>query len=274
MVITGAGSGVGRAMALAWARRGCRVGVSDYKAESARETLELVEAAGGSGLTCCCDVRSEEDVEAMAAFFFERWGRVDILVNNAGVIDAGTVGDVLMEDWRRVMETCFWGAVHGCHAFIPGMKKQGSGHVVNIASIAGIISFPEAAPYNTSKAAVVSLSETLRSELAPFGIGVTVVCPSVFQTNLLDGMTVTDEWEDAFIHNAFANSRMGADGVAERVLKAVDSNRLFVFPQGAAKLGRAVARICPRYFYTLIAVVYRSRLRKPAFMWMAKRGLT
>ncbi|MFH1150680.1 MAG: SDR family NAD(P)-dependent oxidoreductase [Actinomycetota bacterium] len=274
VVITGAGSGIGRAMALTWADRGCTVGVSDYNAEGAARTVELIESAGGSADSFCCDVRSEEDLEAMAAHFFERWGRVDVLVNNAGVIDAGTVGEVAMEDWRRVMGTCFWGAVHGCHAFIPRMKRQGGGHIVNVASIAGIISLPEAAPYNTAKAAVVSLSETLRSELAPHRIGVTVVCPSILQTNLLEGMTVTDEWENDFIRSAFANSRMGADRIAEKVVAAVDSNRLFVFPQSAAKLARALMRLCPRTFYALLALLYRSRLRRPAFMWLARRGLT
>ena len=274
VVITGAGSGLGRAMALAWADRGFFVGVSDRDGRSAFETAELIGARGGSAGTFRCDVRHEEDLRAMAAHFYDRWERVDVLVNNAGIICTGRASEVSMEDWVRVMDTCFWGAVHGCRAFIPLMKEQGGGHIVNIASVAGVFSLPGAAPYNTAKAAVVSLSETLRSELAPHRIGVTVACPSILATNLLDSMTATDDWEREFLECAFTNQGMGADRVAARIIAAVDSNRLFAFPQGAARFARALTRLCPRVLYSLLATLYRSRWRKPVFMWLARHGLT
>ncbi len=155
--------------------------------EGAGETLRMVEQAGGSGEIYELDVRVLIDWEAMADHFFRSWGGVDVLVNNAGVVSVGPVGEVPIEDWEWIFSINFWGMVYGCHTFIPHMKEQGSGHIVNVASANGLMCLLEMAPYNTTKAAVIALSETLRSEL-PAGIGVTVVCPMFFNTHLLDGM--------------------------------------------------------------------------------------
>ena len=116
VVVTGAGSGVGRAMAMAWAREGFKVGVSDIDMEGAGETLEMVMRAGGSGETFRCDVQDPGEVQAMAAHFFDSWGKVGILVNNAGVADVGIVGDISLENWKRTIDTSLWGTIYGCHA--------------------------------------------------------------------------------------------------------------------------------------------------------------
>jgi NAD(P)-dependent dehydrogenase (short-subunit alcohol dehydrogenase family) len=271
-VITGAASGFGRALALAMARRGCRIGIVDIDTDGAGETLRMVEQAGGSGEVYELDVRVLIDWEAMADHFFRTWGGVDVLVNNAGVVSVGPVGEVPMEDWEWIFSINFWGMVYGCHTFIPHMKKQGSGHIVNVASANGLMCLLEMAPYNTTKAAVIALSETLRSEL-PAGIGVTAVCPMFFNTHLLDGMRYTDKfWSDA-THIAFDNARMTADEVAASVVKAVEKRKLYVVPQATGKVFWMIKRMNPGLFHGSLGLLNRTGIGRGVFVWLAKMGL-
>ena len=182
VVITGAASGLGRALALAWAREGWKIGIADIDTDGAAQTLTMVEQAGGTGEIFRCNVRNLEEIEAMADHFFASWGSVGVIVNNAGVADVGCVGDIHIENWERMLDTSLWGVIYGCHAFIPRMKEQGGGYIVNTSSAAGLICLPHMAPYNVAKAGVISLSETLKCELSSSGIGVTVICPTFFNT--------------------------------------------------------------------------------------------
>ena len=195
-VITGAASGIGRALAVAWARRGWKIGIADIDVEGAERTLGMVEQVGGMGDIFKCDVSNLDDVQAMADHFFAAWGKVDILVNNAGIAVMGFVGEVPLKEWQRVMDINLWGVIYGCHAFVPRMREQGGGNIVNLASSAGVVSMSEMGPYNTTKASVISLSETLRTELASDGIGVTVVCPMFIDTDILKTASYTTEWEE------------------------------------------------------------------------------
>ena len=175
--ITGAGSGLGRALSLELAKQGWRILVADIQEERAQETLHLVTQAGGSGEAFCCDVTAKNQVAAMADKVFREWGGVDLLINNAGVSMAGFVGRSPLENWQWIVDIDLWGVIYGCHYFIPQMKKMGVGHIVNIASNAGISSLPEMAAYNVAKAGVISLSETLRSELAPYNMALLQYAP-------------------------------------------------------------------------------------------------
>jgi NAD(P)-dependent dehydrogenase (short-subunit alcohol dehydrogenase family) len=271
-VITGAASGFGRALALALARKGCRIGIVDIDLEGSGETLRMVEQAGGSGEIYELDVRVHIDWEAMADHFFRSWGGVDVLVNNAGVVSVGPVGDVPIEDWEWIFSINFWGMVYGCHTFIPRMKEQGSGHIVNVASANGLMCLLEMAPYNTTKAAVIALSETLRSEL-PAGIGVTAVCPMFFNTHLLDGMRYTDKfWSDA-TRTAFEHARMSADEVAEAVVKAVEKRKLYVVPQVTGKVFWMIKRASPGLFHGSLGLLNRTGIGRSVFVWLARKGL-
>jgi short-subunit dehydrogenase len=129
------------------------------------------------------------------------------------------------------------------------------------------------APYNVAKAGTISLSETLRSELAPHDIGVTVVCPSFFNTNLLDDMTCTDEWERDFARATFESAGMTADEIAGKVVRAVERNKLYVMPQPSAKFLWLVKRIAPGGLFSLLSYLNRSGRRDSIFMSMAKKGL-
>ena len=273
VVITGAASGLGRAMALVLARKGCRIGIADIDTDGAGETLGMVERAGGSGEVYELDVSQPGKVEAMADHFFASWGGVDLLVNNAGVVVTGYVGDIPLEDWEWLFGVNFWGMLYGCHSFIPRMKKQGGGYILNVASEGGIIFLPWMAPYNTSKAGIVSLSMTLKAELATEGIGVTVVCPAFFNTHLLDNMRYEDEFETEFAHATFEHARMTADEVAEAAIRAVEKGKLFCVPQPSAKIGWALERLNPGLFQAGLATLIRQPWGKPLFMWMAGKGL-
>ncbi len=273
-VVTGAASGFGRDIAIALGRKGSRVLVADLDMKEAAITSTMVEQAGGAGEVYRCDVTRVEEVQAMADHVFAAWGGLDLLVNNAGVAAAGVVGNMPIEDWHWLMNINLWGMVYGCHAFIPRMKQSQRGHIINVASLAGIVSLPEMACYNVSKAAVISLSETLRGELAPFGIGVSVVCPSFFNTNLLRDMRYCDEFQCTFAHAAFDNARMTSEDVAGLVLKAWEKNRLYVLPQASAKMQWFFKRLSPANYYENFARLNKSDMFRRFVLVMARLGLT
>jgi NAD(P)-dependent dehydrogenase (short-subunit alcohol dehydrogenase family) len=272
-VITGAGSGLGRAMALTLAREGFKVGAADIDLEGARETVEMVRRAGSEGEAIRCDVRSLEEVQAMADHFFDAWGEVGIIANNAGVADVGYVGDIPLHCWQRIMETSLWGVIYGCHAFLPRMKASGAGHVINTGSAAGFMNLPEMAPYNIVKAGVISLSETLRVELTPFKVGVTVLCPSFITTNLDKTATVTDPWQGELVTALFENAKVTPEEISEAMLKAVKRNRLYVVPQFTPRWGWRLKRLNPGAFTAGFAAAYNTTFGKPVAMFFARRGM-
>jgi NAD(P)-dependent dehydrogenase (short-subunit alcohol dehydrogenase family) len=273
-VVTGAASGLGRDICIALARNGFRVLVADVNTKEADVTLTMVEQAGGSGEVCHCDVTRVEEVQKMAEHVFSSWGGLDLLVNNAGVAASGVVGDMPIEDWHWLMDINLWGMVYGCHAFIPQMKLGRRGHIVNVASAAGIVSFPEMACYNVSKAAVISLTETLKGELAPFGIGVSVVCPTFFNTNLLRDMRFCDEFQCTFANAAFDNAKMTSEDIAALTVKAYEKNRLYVVPQASAKMQWFFKRLSPARYYESFAMLNRSAMLRRLVLMMARLGLT
>jgi len=273
VVITGAASGLGRSLALVLARKGCRIGIADINMDGAEETLKMVKGGGGDGETFKLDVSKPEEVEAMAAHFFETWGSVDLLVNNAGVAVTGFVGDIPLEDWEWIIGINFWGMLYGCHYFIPRMKAQGGGHILNVASAAGLLCMMEMAPYNTAKAGIISLSETLKWELAPDNIGVTVLCPMFFDTHLLDEMRFTDDFEHEFARTTFDHARMTSGEVAEAAVKAVEKGRLYCLPQTTGKFFWVIKRISPSFFSGLMAFVNQHPMARPLYLWLARKGL-
>jgi short-subunit dehydrogenase len=163
--------------------------------------------------------------------------------------------------------------VYGCHSFIPRMRAQGSGYILNVASAAGLLSMMEMAPYNTSKAAVISLSETLKAELAPHRIGVTVLCPMFFKTNLLDSMTYTDEFEKNLAHVGFDHARMTAGQVAEAAIRAVEKGKLYCVTQLSGRMHWIQKRISPSLYFAQMALLNRLGWARPLFLWMGRHGL-
>jgi NAD(P)-dependent dehydrogenase (short-subunit alcohol dehydrogenase family) len=273
-VVTGAASGIGRAYSLALARRGWKVGLADIDLPKAEQTLELVCNAGGSGEVYRCDVADVAQVEAMADHFFSQWGKIGLLFNNAGVIVLGQVGDIDPAEWQRQVSINLMGVVYGCHAFVPRMKEQGGGHILNTASVAGILSPKLMAPYNVTKAAVISLSETLKWELAPWGIGVTAVCPSFLGTGLWgETSSTTDDWIWDWNVLCMTRARIDAGEVAERAIQAAARNRLYVLTQPFTRYLWRLKRAAPGVFFATFALMNKLRIDKPLLNVLAKLGL-
>ncbi|XXX78696.1 SDR family NAD(P)-dependent oxidoreductase [Sorangium sp. So ce134] len=229
-VITGAASGLGRALAVELAGRQAKLLLADLNEEGSRETARLVAGAGGEAHAVRCDVSRSEDVAALVGEADRALGGVDLVVNNAGVCAGGPVGEVSLEDWAWVMGVNLWGVVHGCHAFAPRFKAQRSGHFLNVASAAGFIAVPGLAPYCVTKAGVVALSETLRIELAPHGVGVTVLCPTFFKTQIVESGRGFDETMRKDAEKLMGRKGVQADFVARRAIEAVDAGRLYAVP--------------------------------------------
>lgn len=259
-VITGAGSGLGRAFALELAAGKGVLLLSDIDAKGLEETARLARERGATDVvTTSCDVRRAGDVEALAKLADERFGGVDVVVNNAGVGVAGPVGDVPLEDWQWVVDVNLWGVIHGCHVFVPRLKRQRSGYLINIASAAGLISTPEMAPYNVTKAAVVALSETLAAELRGTGVNVTVVCPTFFETKIMDSGRFTGAPDaDRLARAMMKRSRVQADGVAKAALRSAKKGELYCVPMADGRAMWRMKRLAPE--------------RMPAVMGLGKKA--
>jgi NAD(P)-dependent dehydrogenase (short-subunit alcohol dehydrogenase family) len=272
-VITGAGSGLGRELALLLAGRGFRVGIADVNPKGARQTLNLVEDAGGYGEMFVCDVTVPEQMLEMADYFFGAWGGVDLLICSAGVAAGGTTGDIPLEDWRWLMEVNFWGTLHACHAFIPRLRAQGGGYIINIASAAGMVCLPEMSSYNASKAAVIALSESIKSELAPHGVGVTVACPSFFGSPFGNNLRYTDPYQLEFCEAAFGCASLDSREVAEQVLAAADRGRMYLSPHFTVNSLLWLKRLSPSAFREALAWLYKKGIGRPFLLWAARHGL-
>jgi NAD(P)-dependent dehydrogenase (short-subunit alcohol dehydrogenase family) len=232
VLVTGAGSGLGRAMADRFAAAGDRVLYTDLTAPDAPEALAL-------------DVRDDTAWAAARAWCEQRWGGLDILVNNAGVAAAGRIEAVPMEDWHWIIETNLLSAVRGCRTFVPLLKAQRSGHVVNVASLAGLLTPPTMGSYNVSKAGVVALSDTLRSELAPFGVRTTLVCPGFVRTNLAASLRSPDPALTELTTKLVTRSALSPEDVAAKVVEAVDRGRYLVLTERAGRLAWLAKRYAP-----------------------------
>ncbi|MGQ0625219.1 MAG: SDR family NAD(P)-dependent oxidoreductase [Sporichthyaceae bacterium] len=288
ILVTGAASGLGRAIASAAVARGARVLLTDFDAaagELARlELAERIREGGGDThrvAFLALDVRSDADWAAARGWCEREWSGLDILVNNAGVAAGGPIADIAMDDWEWILDINLKGVVRGVRTFIPVFAAQGGGQVINIASLAGLLNAANMSSYNVTKAGVVSLSETMRAELAPLGIRTTVVCPSFFATNLADRMRTTDERIDKLARDlisgaALPGPKLTADDVARKVLTSASKNRFWCLPHPEGRLLWTLKRHTP----TAMALGMRAtnalmmRMMGPASPAAAKRSAT
>jgi NAD(P)-dependent dehydrogenase (short-subunit alcohol dehydrogenase family) len=237
VVITGGASGLGKALAVKFAERGHHVCIADMNDQRATEAIEQLKQHGVDTFHQHCDVRQLDDLQAVANLVAKRWGGIDVMINNAGVAAGGPFDWVSTEDWQWVMDINFFGVLRGCQAVVPLMKTQGCGHIVNIASMAGLLNPPGMSNYNVSKAAVVSLSETLVAELQPYGIGVTCVCPSFFKTNLGESMRSPDKTTASKMEKLMdSSSELSAEDIAGLIFQAVENNEFLLLPHEKARM--------------------------------------
>ncbi len=235
IAVTGAASGLGREIALRWARAGARVALADINAERLATVAQEVVAAGGQALVQKCDVRLAADVDALVDACSREWGGLDIFVNNAGVAGGGTFEKLTDEDWQWLLDINLMGVVRGARAVVPLFKRQQSGVLVNIASMAGLLAPPGMSSYNVAKTGVVSLSETLHGELAPFGIQVTCVCPSFFRTNLMESLRTPDAAMRKSFDRLLDSSDISAADIADRIHRDVQAGRFLCLPHAKGR---------------------------------------
>lgn len=247
-VITGAGGGFGRALALQLAGRGAHLVLSDLDVKAVEETVDLVKTAGAlTARSMRCDVTNLDDIKALAASC-ER--PVDLVVNNAGVSSVGRVGDLSIEDWRWTIEVDLFGVINGCHVFVPMLRSQGHGHVLNIASAAGLLSAPMMGAYNVAKAGVVALSETLSAELIDSNVKVTVLCPTFFQTNIAKSGRITDK-KLRSIFEGLVTKGATADFVARAAIAMIQRDDLYGLPMADGRWLWRLKRLAPQVFSNL-----------------------
>jgi len=233
-VVTGGAAGIGLAMARTFAARGAKVVLADIDAAALAPAERELAAAGAEVLGVAADVTRRESVLALADAAFARFGAVHLLCNNAGIAVLGPLVGADAGDWRKAMDVNFWGVVHGIDAFLPRMLAQGSGgHVVNTSSMAGLVGMQWLGIYCATKFAVVGLSESLRRELEPRGIGVSVLCPMMVATRIGENSARVLGREspaaDAPTGVALQGAVIEAVEVARRVVRAIETNAFYVF---------------------------------------------
>jgi NAD(P)-dependent dehydrogenase (short-subunit alcohol dehydrogenase family) len=239
-VVTGGASGIGRALTLRLAREGVNVVIADVDAAGMETVAAEARGLGVKALTVRTDVSELAQVQALAARAFETFGAVQVLCNNAGVAAWGGLESATHRDWQWVLGVNLWGVIHGVEAFVPRMIARGEpGHIVNTASMAGLVASKGLGVYNTSKYAVVGLSETLAKDLKPYRIGVSVLCPMGVETRIRE----SERNRPAPLRNERAGGGepveligryLAPDAVADMVLAAIRSNELYVITHDEA----------------------------------------
>ncbi len=249
MVITGAASGLGQALAINAASSGYAVAVADVQDEAGLATVERINKMGADATYFHCDVADSQALILLKDQVIKHFGYVDVMVNNAGVGSQGYLETTTEAEWERQWQINLMGVVRGCQAFIPELRKRSDASIVNVASFAAIALAPGVASYNVVKAGVHALSETLRCELAADNIAVSVVCPAFFQTNLTDSMLGTDDKVKQQINRWMSNSKYTSNDVAQMILNAIEKQQFMVLCDSQTKWQYRISRWFPNYFF-------------------------
>lgn len=245
VLITGAASGLGAAMAQRFHRDGWIVWIADRDTAGAEKVAaELGDRAEAVSL----DVTRWEDWEQARS----RVGAIDVLVNNAGVAVGGTLEETSLEDWQWVMDIDLMGVVAGCKAFVPGMRERKRGHIINVASFAGLAGAPQINAYGTAKAGVVALSEQLRIELAPDGVSVSALCPAFVRTRLTETMRAPDSSYQKRVERWMDRSGVSAEDVSEVVFRAVEKPRFLLLTHSDTRWAWRLKRWFPGLYFRLM----------------------
>lgn len=249
MVITGAASGLGKALAYRASANGYAVALADVQDELGQAVLKDMVGQGATAAYFNCDVSGAENLLKLKQQVLTEFGQVDVLVNNAGVGSQGNLEHTTEAEWQRQFQINLMGVVRGCQAFIPELRNRSNAAIVNVASFAAIALAPGVASYNVAKAGVYALSETLRCELASDDIHVSVVCPAFFQTNLVESMHGTDEKIKHQINRWMANSKYTADDVANMILDGIVKRRFLILCDRQTTWQYRISRWFPHFFF-------------------------
>lgn len=240
--ITGAASGIGRSFAIALAKEGMNLFITDINMENLKKTKLEIEALGVKVFANKCDVSNFEDFESSANEFYSKLGNLDLLINNAGIVISGTLLELELEDWKKVLDVNLWSIIHSIKIFLPHMLERKSGHIVNVASGAGIFGSSEPLPYITSKFAVVGISEALYGRLRSYGINVSVIIPSYVRTNIFSNLNIKypkrlldaigkEKLEEIYnsILNEMSGKAMHPDRAVKKYISGIKKDQLYIF---------------------------------------------
>ncbi|HQQ75134.1 MAG TPA: SDR family NAD(P)-dependent oxidoreductase [Pseudomonadales bacterium] len=265
-VITGAGSGIGRALAQAFAAEGCHIALCDINEKGLYETRQLLT---DSNVHTSVHIASVSDRERMAVLPEEierEHGAIHLVFNNAGVTVSKSFEDHTLADFDFLLGINMWGVIYGCHFFLPYLKKQGEGHIINTSSMAGFIAFPNQSAYSMSKSAVKSLSETLRVELACYNIGVTSIHPGAIRTNILNAAMAKSGADEETKKMAAMVDRFGKspEDLARTVVKAVKANRMRQLIGPDSYLLEFLKRLFPVWIHKPFEIAFTKVMQKKA----------
>lgn len=251
VVITGAGSGIGKATAHAFARQGARLHLVDIRLDRVEGTAEEIRMRGNEATSHTLDCGDSVAMRELADHVFEREGRVHVLQSGAGVMVSAPVERITLEQWRSIIDTNLWGVVNGLHAFLPRMLEQGEpSHLVHVASVAGLVGFPYTSAYTATKFALVGLTEVLVAELAGRGVGVTAVCPGMVRTNLMgDGVLDLPGVWGRVVKQSYELFAARPESIARAILAAIRRGRTLVVPSLALAQLWLLKRLAPPELY-------------------------
>ncbi len=248
-IVTGGASGIGKAVCVNLARHGARVIIADRDLPGAQETESFITSNGGAAKAMCVDVSNPHDVESLIENAVRDHGRIDFLFNNAGISINGEFQDLELEHWKRVLDVNLWGVVYGCHYAYPIMKRQGFGHIINTASLAGLIPQGLGTIYSASKHAVVGFSLALRGEAKQYGIKVSALCPGYIRTNIQKTSLMVSDYM-----NSEKNKQMEAgmkfltpEDCIDQMMRGVKRNKGIIVSPGRFKAFWWLQRLFPGF---------------------------
>jgi NAD(P)-dependent dehydrogenase (short-subunit alcohol dehydrogenase family) len=258
-IVTGGASGIGRALCREIAERGAAaVIIADINGEQARDVASAICARGGKADFRQIDVSQAEAIQNLLDCTLSQYGRVDFMFNNAGIAIGGEVKDMTMEQWQRIMAVNLYGVIYGTTKAYAIMCKQGFGHIVNTASLAGLCPSPIVTAYSTTKHAVVGLSTSLRLEAKNMGVKVSVVCPGFVQTGIYDAAVMVTKLKDKNFRIDAEQKIMDADKCARIILRGVESNKAIITVTALARIMWLLYRFNP----AIIEYVWQKPIKK------------
>ncbi len=253
--VTGAGSGLGRALCIELANDGWTIGISDINEIGLKETENIIHKNGGKSIVYVLDVADHERYSEVSNHFLSKTEGIDLIINNAGVGAAGATGNYAPENWKWVVGINQLGVMHGCHYFVPVMKKQKSGQIINIASAAGFLNPAGMAPYNSAKAAVIALSETIYAELKCDNVNVSCVMPTYFNTGIVQNSRGSAA-QKAVGQQLIDKANIEPKEIAQKVLQAAGNKQFYIVLPFSAKFAFMLKRFFPNIFIKFMAKSY------------------
>ena len=250
VVITGASSGIGKAAAIEFAKKGAKLALVSRRKEKLEELQKSLVQFSSEVLVCSCDVSDKESVKKMSDAVLEKFGKIDILVNNAGFAIYSTVANLTIEEIESQMQTNYFGMIYCTKNFLPTLQKQNSGHIVNVASVAASFGLPGIAPYCASKFAMLGFSEGLKHELKGTKIGVTVVSPIMVRTDFFDHPSFD-------MMPKYSPTSLDPKTVANAIIRASESSRLEIIVPGIVRIGVWLKHTIPFVINPIMGAAFR-----------------